>query len=968
MLSLGQIDQLERQFRATLVALNKRKLVNVTLIEVIDEAALWPGHFDQLTPFVSAHNLDALIARAPAFLCAIAAEIGFRFEGVGTEYWAKLSSALGLPISLAQRSQIGDAFAALARKYEISRPSESAFSSHLSIISWPIANALLPIDLVGPVARLIARAPVGSLPGSNRSANFASLRAWATAAEGARLADWLRFEGPSERVLESLLTENRGLILPAASYERLRNTISASAEAFLAVRAGRQRNRTAKLSASADQNLGRLSLARDAMSLKLFATWNALPPGLFDEARIAARGASWRPRLWGAGAFLHPDTALGAGPFALTHAAVPAADHPAYPDAAAVFGTGSDIAAALAARSIDWSATVVFDVNDDRTLGEQRFVPFWGEAEVAWVGTRVDGTAIERLRPLGRLCGYRFFEANLRDDAERAILVTEGLFTNDARSALARHPVDAIVAPQSVVRPGRPFLLFKEAPSLSAEPLRVLKAGERLASISGPSGHPGVRCEAVSPAGGTPIELILFERDSAFEALIEQRLQIRIESPIALRDVSVTGELEIGGRLVVRSHTRVEELPSTIDAGQPLLRSLYSDMVRGKLLEVGNGILRLAIGRLVTVEVSLNRPAASVDWSGEMPELIGTNLATELVCAPAQSPHRFAPVNSVVMPERGARAFALRLVDGSLADPIKLLASTSFNLDDLATNFGADLGSRLMRENGRGVGEIARARVAWSRALCLTLPAVAAKTRVVRQFEEPLVFSLCGRDWCSAEQATRSRPFDPHEALYLVALERGLATLPQLAVRAVTERFTAAFVAKSKLFDPDWPLGGQVPRDGAMDEALNEAFTEAVKSLQAEGLLLDVDPDDCDFGSPAEEWEEAAQEAIRRIGRSELTQLIAPSLGGRRLRDRYYSDVGVAEMAEDLAAWTRSFALPRGFLSPEVAADALQLWLSPAACNNVDAAVHVLASDPFVARATRYVTIRLRNSLGRSAS
>lgn len=968
MLSLGQIDQLERRIRATLVTLNKRGLASVTLIEAIDEAALWPEPFDQLIPFVPTLNLDALITRSPAFLCAIAAEIGFRFEGVGTEYWAKLSSALGLHISTVQRVQIGDAFAALAGKYKISRPSESAFSSHFSIISWPIANALLPVDLVGSVARLIARAPIGFFPGSNRSANFVSLRAWASVAEGARLADWLRFEGPTERVLESLLTENRGSILPNVSYERLRNAINTSAEAFVAVRTGRQRIRTAKLSASIDQNLGRLTLVRDERSLRLLATWSALPPGMFDKARIAARAAAWRPRLWGAGPFLHPDTALGAGPFALTHTAVPGADHPAYPDAGVVFGTGSDIAAAMAARSIDWTTTVLFDVNDDRTLGEQRFTPFLGDAEVAWVGTRVDGSAIEHLRPLGRVCGYRLFEANLGDAAERAILITEGLISNDARASLARHPVDAIAAPQAVIRPSRPFLLFKEAPSPSAEPLRTLKAGERLASVPGPTGHPGVRCEAASPASSAPVELSLFERDSAFEALVERRLQIRIESPISLCDVGVTAELEIGDQLVVRSHIRVKELPSTIDAGEQILRDLYSDMARGKLLEIGSGILRLAVGRLVTLEVPLDRPATSVDWSGERPELIGTNLATELVCASAESPHRFVPANAVMTPERGARAFALRLVDGHLADPIKLLASSSFNLNDLASNFGGDLGSRLMRDNGRGVGEIARARVAWSRALCLTLPAVAAKTRVVRQFEEPLVFDLCGRDWCSIEESTRSQPFDAREALYQVALERSLAALPEQASKAVYERFTATFIAHAKIFDPDWPTSGQAPRDGAMDEALNEGYTEAVKSLQTEGLLLNIDPDDCDFGSPDEEWECAAQEAIRRIRRSELVQLIAPSLGGRQLRDRHYLDAGIAEVAEDLAAWTRSFSLPRGYLSPEIAAGALQLWLSPAACNNADAAVHVLANDPFVARATRYAAIRLGNALGGIAS
>ena len=194
MIGLGEVTTYERRLRAALFSLNKRNIVKITLVEAIDEASLWSEPFEKLVPIAPKLNFDILLARAPLFVCAVAAEIGFRFEGVGTEYWAKLSDALGLPISMAQRTQIGNTFVALAAKYKLSQPAESAFSSHFSIISWPIANALLPIDLVGPVGRLMARAPYGALPGPRRSANFASLRAWASAAEGARLADWLRLK------------------------------------------------------------------------------------------------------------------------------------------------------------------------------------------------------------------------------------------------------------------------------------------------------------------------------------------------------------------------------------------------------------------------------------------------------------------------------------------------------------------------------------------------------------------------------------------------------------------------------------------------------------------------------------------------------------------------------------------------------------------------------------------------------
>ena len=205
MLNLAEIDALERQLKASIVALNKKKISDVTLVEAIDDALLWPEAFDSMAPIASSHNLDNLISRAPLLVCAIAAEIGFRFEGVGTVFWAKFSDALGLPVTMPQRQRIAETFEAQAKRYGLSRPSESAFSSHFSIIAWPIANALLPVDLVGPVGRLMARAPVAALPGPGRTTNFPNLRAWASAAEGARLTDWLRFEAPSARVLAALL-------------------------------------------------------------------------------------------------------------------------------------------------------------------------------------------------------------------------------------------------------------------------------------------------------------------------------------------------------------------------------------------------------------------------------------------------------------------------------------------------------------------------------------------------------------------------------------------------------------------------------------------------------------------------------------------------------------------------------------------------------------------------------------------
>jgi hypothetical protein len=959
MLSLGEIDTLERQLKASIVSLNKKKIEDLTLIEAVDAAMLWPASFESLEPIASSHSLENLIARAPLFVCAVAAEIGFRFEGVGTVFWQKFSDALGLPITMTQRQRIADIFEAQAKRYALSRPSESAFSSHFSIIAWPIANALLPVDLVGPVGRLLARAPVAALPGPGRTTNFPSLRAWASAAEGARLTDWLRFEGPSARVLAALLTDNRGALLSEASYARLRNALAIDPEAFFATRAARLRGRTAKPPAAADQTFGRLALMVNAAGVHLFASWPALPPALYDEARSIARSAGWRPRLWGVGSSLHPDTALGTGPFAIALQIAPKDEDPTYPDAAAIFGAGTDIAATLASRSIDWTATLLFDVNAERTQAEQRFGALSETSGYAWLGRRIYTEPLTGLKQLGAAGGYRFFEANLSDPADRAILAKENLLATQRRALLARHPIDAIGAPQGVVRPDRPFLLYSEGTGSEIEAMpQRLAVGGRIAAATGLAGRSGLRAEATRPVEEGIADVVVFERDSAFEALIERRLQLRVESPLPLIDVIVTADLEIDDRLIARGRDRLSSLPMTIAPDSKLLAPLYDDAVRNRLFETGRGVLQIAIGRSRKIVIPLERPAASVEWHDDGPRLIGADLAATLVEASANTPHRFRPAEAIAAPGRGAKAYGLLLSDGRIADPLQIFSSNSFDYGDFTAQFGSDIGSRRMFESGRGVGDIARARVAWARAHCTTLAAIGAKGRIVAHFEAPLVVDLCSRAWALAEQAGKDSPTDPHDALWHVALERGLASVPLEASADESAVFAQAFMRHARSLDPNWPIANTVPADGAMDDALNAAFSEALEQLHRVGALLSVE-DDFDFGAPAEDWEIAAREALRVMHRPALVRQLAPTEGGRQLAQRSYDGLSIAELAEDLAAWTRTHALPRGQLSPEAAAGALQLWLSPAACDDVDAAVHILTNDPFVSRATRYAALRL---------
>jgi hypothetical protein len=160
LLNRGELRQIEGRLRTSVVSLNRRNIPDVTMIEVVDEAVVWSQAFGEFDLKNAGVDLEYLFDHTPLLICAIASEIGFAFEGVGTIFWARFDEVIGDAATIAQRQRIAEVFRGQASLYNLSRPTHSAFSEHFSIISWPIANALLPSDLVGPVTRLLARAPV----------------------------------------------------------------------------------------------------------------------------------------------------------------------------------------------------------------------------------------------------------------------------------------------------------------------------------------------------------------------------------------------------------------------------------------------------------------------------------------------------------------------------------------------------------------------------------------------------------------------------------------------------------------------------------------------------------------------------------------------------------------------------------------------------------------------------------------
>ncbi|MBY5340440.1 hypothetical protein E0H35_30580 [Rhizobium leguminosarum bv. viciae] len=954
----NDIDHLERRLKASIISLNKRKLASPTIVEAIDDEGIWPDDFVEFANWLPPRtNVETLLRRAPLLLCAAATEIGFRYEGVGTVFWDRLSDALGMEISLYQRQQIADEFKSLALRYKLAEPPRTAFSQHFSLIAWPISQALLPIDLIDPVMRMLSAAPVSALPAAGKTANFTSLRAWSGAAEGVRLTDWLRIEAPAERVLNALLYDNRGSPLSPVAYRRIADRITLSNNAPAGLKRAKARVRSTKTVDSGSQTFGRLTLMATG-SPRLLVSWPAFPISQYEDGRLQARAKNWRPQLWGAGPFLHPDNALGGGPFSLSMAQCPAVETPAYPNTGEVFGVGKDITLALAARTVDWTALLLFDADDETKTGEQRLSPFNGLTGKVFVGTKSGNTSLSGLRTIGRSCGYDFYTGDLSQAEDLAILRRAGAWSEKPVTMIARHPVDSMGASSGVVRPGRPFLVFDSAASSDDFPAPQTIEKQGLVKLAGIG---QLRCEAQELPDPGLITVTLADRDYAFDALIERRLELRFETSLPLRDIPVRAVLSVSDKLIAVGQTTLTSFPATVDARSDLLVPLHEDRVRRILLTSGQAVLGLSVGNTLIASIALQRPAALVVWSEDgYPELVTSSASSKLVTSDAHHPHLFREIDAINPRVDSVSAFGLRLPERGVIDPIRLIVPDRISFSDLSSDFGSEISRRLF-DDGLGSGDLARAKINWSRAVGDGLLALGVKERIVRQFDAPLVERLCGRTWRLTEEQTQDEAVDPHHALWRLILKEGLAKLPFGQDDIGADLFLAGFRRHAAMLDPDWPSNTDVPQDGMMDEALNRAFVEAYGALQERGLFLDVDTD-FDFGTEAEKWSRLAADALRVTRRVRLAKLIAPPDGGRQLSRRSYN-VGFVDLAEDLAAWTRQFALPRGQMASDLTANCLHLWLAPAACDDPMPALKVLASDPFVSRAIRYAALRYRSTI-----
>lgn len=98
----------------------------------------------------SLDSFDWQTAYLPLLVCAV--EVGYGYEGNGTDFWPTLSITLGHDFSVDDRNRLSNWFAKASTNYGGVIPGTSQWEQSFRHIAWPITHAVAAKDIRRPFA------------------------------------------------------------------------------------------------------------------------------------------------------------------------------------------------------------------------------------------------------------------------------------------------------------------------------------------------------------------------------------------------------------------------------------------------------------------------------------------------------------------------------------------------------------------------------------------------------------------------------------------------------------------------------------------------------------------------------------------------------------------------------------------------------------------------------------------------
>lgn len=899
-------------------------------------------------------------------LLVVTSEIGYRYRGTGTNFWPVVEQDLRITADNKFRSALVDFFKSAHRKFGIARPGLSPWESHFPLIAWPVANALVPLELQPQLARSLQQTLRIGISGNDPDTLYHHLLQIAEGQASRRFENWLQQTDTALEVMRRLLYPTSDGWLSGEILERIDHDLRKDAGASRAIREARHiTHRSSKTVRDIPVPPARyvLALTRHVPSHLLVRG-----PVLSSESReelivsLCARG----DRISAVGSetgiplhsFLQGGSITAALPKALPDAPLRQSSKLEEPDERSLrilsdlqprkasfflVSTGETEAQAIFPGELLPAKSQIIQWMDTESSGtpEFRWLSMTDEADAA--SLRHAGFLLDA-PPAGlEILGLPLAGANSKYSGSFPVLAASG-------SSGLKLQLDGMVSSQNEMKIGkRDWSVF--TPDIGKHWIDDGEADR-------------ITFEIFEPSDSEPAKISVDPSLPTLADLENGNLSIRVSSPITLENVQIRLHLTGGEEPSTSAEDVLGRIPCLIRGNSRLLQDIRKQLLKNPIAS-GRGRLRIAIEGLRPLLVDLLSPVNRLNYDPETGFWSCEDESSP--CVPSLVATAESPLPSKHTPDgSGPRLIIAETRDQDALGSGIILTRGKISLTPIQCTMPS-----FLREAGNvgthpGVVDLARATVAWKLARCGNVVSDWQRTAIANELESTMTRMLCGDAWQEKEKSLDLSSLASHGALAQCAWQGGLTkgeNLPPITSPSDQMQLNSYLIKRFQDEIPDIDLALADWSDD-IAERLDLAVIDAYEDLRRHHEELGQETfEEPDMSRPASLWKKVLKEAANMALLPMFKPFILPAHRWNTLVNAWYDELTLDDLVDILDDCHVDSFRRSGFrwMGRSEIRNLLLFWLSPAQVITgeewAESVAHAL-SDTQTARAIRYAALR----------
>ncbi len=917
-------------------------------------------------------------------------EVGYRYQGTGTDFWPKVDETLGVSLGHSDRTDISELFSRLAQQYGFATPSRSDWAVAYNHIAWPIRNALAPLEIHKPLLVALGKVLASGTPLREDELLISKLVSIADGLWSRRLRDWLEDNRLAVELSKALLApdEGQGWFEPSV-VARIGNDLRKDPDAAIALRRAKRLVSKERRPSSPSVEASRYGIViADGQVTGLYLNGPLLSDADLHHVMSGAL-ASWEIEAEGAdqlqpiksfltGGVIHlgqPMKPLSTGPLSMRSYGERLDDAPGLlkalqPTPSSIFSwNGSDglFPAVMAGQPISSESKVIYLNWDaaDRPL-EYVQLPCW------------EGCSAYLVDPLNKASNRLLQDFGLSAEDTAPITFSSGTTISNLSNVMTYVE-------------GVPIYCRVNAQLLSAE----VRNSEGISVSSGrfekgevfrldfPAGSYKLSLEAGDDVQDVNISIVPQSRDASFriyvdppsatiDDLVSDTLSIVLRSEFALHGIEGLAWITRDGQTVNTPIPFKIDVPGRLDASSTLISELKRlALASANMAPIDIQIQLKGLGhyswRLAREFRRLTYLPNARNWQDEhgnpVAGIRGADIAAPLLLVDNLSAKTDYDITSLWIPE----ASPWEAISSAVVEAPSVIRMGNHHSADPVGSARAVRGI-----NGSpGFITLLSSYLAWRTAEPSNLMASHQAGVISGQLEKALVESFCGGEWRKIENSGEGFHRNSYSELSRICIGRQIATGKRFPQLNKAENATL-HLELTHSFSNVAPDLSALLADGAefeeLDYAINDAYAKLSRDRESAGAAtfeeLDIFNDD-------KTWQKAIRDAVAAAKRPAFQPLLLPSSRWKTLSSLRYQNGGLDDVVEQLVACHMDALRSPGkqWIDSKEIRIGLQLWMSPREVlktSGSEEALVKLLSDRQTSRAIRYAALRIRAEKSRS--